>query len=100
MTACMVTYSFYEGDTRVMRYAEALSARGDEVDVIALRRDDQSANERVNGVNVYRIQRRSPNDSARSSYVAGILLFFFRAMFLLMRMATPPRRAQTAPSVS
>ena len=42
MTICMLTYSFYEGDTRVMRYAEALAKRGDRVDVIALRRDEQS----------------------------------------------------------
>jgi len=81
----MMTYSFYEGDTRVMRYAEALAARGDRVDVIALRRENQSTNELLNGVNVYRIQRRSPNHGARGSYIAGILMFFFRAMFLLMR---------------
>ena len=85
MTTCMVTYSFYEGDTRVMRYAEALAGRGDRVDVIALRREDQTKEETVNGVRVYRIQRRSPNSKARSSYLAGILLFWFRAMFLLVR---------------
>jgi glycosyltransferase involved in cell wall biosynthesis len=85
MTGCMVTYSFYEGDTRVMRYAEALAARGDQVDVIALRRDGQSKKEVVHGVNVYRIQQRSPNDSARSSYLVGILMFCWRAMCLLIR---------------
>ena len=85
MTTCMVTYSFYEGDTRVMRYAEALAGRGDRVDVIALRRDGQSRREVVHGVNVYRIQRRSSSDGARGSYLAGILLFCCRAMFLLMR---------------
>jgi len=68
-----------------MRYAEALAGRGDRVDVIALRRDGQSRKEVVHGVNVYRIQRRSPNDSARGSYLVGILLFCCRAMFLLMR---------------
>src|ERR1700730_18240309 len=85
MTTCMVTYSFYEGDTRVMRYAETLAGRGDRVDVIALRRNGQSRKEVVHGVNVYRVQRRSSNDSARGSYLAGILLFCCRAMFLLMR---------------
>ena len=35
---CMVVYAFYENDTRVMQYADALVERGDHVDVIALRR--------------------------------------------------------------
>ena len=29
MRVCMVTYSFYEGDTRVIQYATALAGRGD-----------------------------------------------------------------------
>ena len=37
MRACMVAYTFYESDGRVRRYAETL-AKGDQVDVIALRR--------------------------------------------------------------
>ena len=41
---CMLVYSFYESDNRVMRYARALVERGDEVDVIALSSgDDQPA---------------------------------------------------------
>lgn len=91
MTTCMVTYSFYEGDTRVMRYAEALAERGDRVDVIALRREGQSAREAVHGVNVYRIQRRRQNGGARISYLTGILVFWFRVMFLLMRKQVTAR---------
>src|SRR5208283_5771817 len=34
---CMLAYSFYESDNRIMRYADALAQRGDTVDVIALR---------------------------------------------------------------
>src|ERR1700761_4381519 len=32
---CMVVYAFYENDTRVMQYADALVERGDRVDVCA-----------------------------------------------------------------
>lgn len=80
MRVCMLAYAFYESDTRIMRYAEALVQRGDQVDVIALRRETQSANEMVNGVNVFRIQRRLPNHTARASYVFEILQFLLRAM--------------------
>src|SRR5262249_10588832 len=36
LNIAMVAYSFYDRDNRVMRYAEALAARGDHVDVISL----------------------------------------------------------------
>lgn len=81
----MVSYSFYEGDTRVMRYAETLARRGDSVDVIALRRDGQSAKEVVEGVNVYRVQGRTSNSSAKLGYAVGVLSFCIRAMTLITR---------------
>jgi glycosyltransferase involved in cell wall biosynthesis len=87
----MVAYAFYENDTRIMRYAEALAQRGDEVDVIALRRDDQATHGVVDGVNVFRVQRRSPNTAGKISYLFESLLFLLRAMILLTRrhMKTP-----------
>ena len=85
MKVCMVTYSFYEGDTRVMRYAEALAERGDEVDVIALGRDEALGKEIVHGVNVFRIQGRKSDSSSRTSYALGVVFFFFRSMFLITR---------------
>jgi glycosyltransferase involved in cell wall biosynthesis len=85
MRICMVAYAFYENDTRIMRYAEALAERGDQVDVIALRREHQSASGNLGGVNVFRIQPRSPNSAGKLSYLFEILLFLFRAMFLLTR---------------
>src|SRR5207245_882742 len=42
---CMLAYSFYEGDTRILQYATALAKRGDIVDVIALRRKGQPKHE-------------------------------------------------------
>ncbi len=81
----MVTYSFYEGDTRVMRYAEALAERGDEVDVIALGREGALGKETVHGVNVFRIQSRRSDSSSRTSYALGVVFFFFRSMFRITR---------------
>ena len=81
----MLAYAFYESDTRIMRYAESLAQRGDQVDVIALRREDQAASGMVSGVNVFRIQRRSPNTSGKFSYLFEVLLFVLRAMTLLAR---------------
>ena len=88
----MVTYSFYEGDTRVMRYAEALAERGDEVDVIALGRNGALGKETVHGVNVFRIQGRKSDSSSRTSYALGVVFFFFRSMFLITRQFRDPYR--------
>src|SRR5437660_11286242 len=62
---CMVTHSFYESDNRIIRYAEALTERGDQVEVVALRRSAQMLRrELVNGVLVHRIQDRFGKDEA------------------------------------
>src|SRR6266576_6780887 len=83
MRVCMVAYSFYESDNRVMRYAETLAARGDEVEVISLRRPAQEKTGRVQGVQVFRIQERTRNEKGKLSYLLRILSFFVRAMLLL-----------------
>jgi glycosyltransferase involved in cell wall biosynthesis len=83
MKVCMVAYSFYEKDNRVRRYAETLVKRGDQVDVLALRGEGQSPVEMVDGVRVYRIQRRRVSEKGRSSYLFKLLLFFFRSLGFL-----------------
>ncbi len=80
MNVCMIAYTFYEGDNRVMRYAEALAARGDQVDVFALGRDGQQPVELLNDVRVYRIQSRKKNEKSKWSYLFRILTFFMRAL--------------------
>lgn len=73
---CMVSYSFYESDNRVMRYAKALAGRGDHVDVIALSRtDDAPIQETLDGVHVYRVQRRERNEKNKLAYLTRILRF-------------------------
>ena len=42
MKCCMLAYTHYERDNRVRRYAETLARRGDQVDVISLKRPGQA----------------------------------------------------------
>ncbi len=79
MKVCMVTYSFYETDNRVMRYAETLARRGDSVDVLSLCNPGQERTTHLNGVNIFRIQARTRNERGKFSYLARILRFFMRA---------------------
>jgi glycosyltransferase involved in cell wall biosynthesis len=73
----MITHSFYESDNRVTRYAEALAARGDDVEVVALRRAPETpAREVIEGVSVVRIQNRfGKNEQSRLSYLWPLLRF-------------------------
>ena len=84
---CMLVYSFYESDNRVMRYARALVERGDEVDVIALSSgDDQPRFEVLDKVNVHRIQRRDRNEKGKFSYLYRLLKFCVKSSLCLSRL--------------
>jgi glycosyltransferase involved in cell wall biosynthesis len=83
----MVTYSAYESDNRVMRYAEALAARGDLVDVFALRKASElPSQEWIHGVNVHRIQDRlGKGERSKLDYLLRLLRFLWRARHHLRR---------------
>jgi glycosyltransferase involved in cell wall biosynthesis len=83
MKACMVSYSFYEEDNRVRRYAEALVKRGDSVDVVALRKQGQPYEDNLNGVRIFRIQSRIKNEKSKFTYLGRLLLFFVRSLIFL-----------------
>jgi len=84
---CMLVYSFYESDNRVMRYARALVERGDQVDVIALSDgEEQPALEVVDGVNLHRIQRRLRNERNKFAYLYRLMRFCAKSSFLLSRL--------------
>lgn len=78
--ACMLAYTFYETDGRVMRYAEALMQNGATVEAIVLRRENQIEEEVVNGVKVLRIQQRIKNETGKLNYLGRILKFFVHSM--------------------
>jgi glycosyltransferase involved in cell wall biosynthesis len=79
----MLTYSFYENDGRVKRYAETLARRGDQVDIVSLKKTGQSFFEIINGVNVYRIQERTPDEKGKMSYLGKLMKFFVHSAFFL-----------------
>jgi glycosyltransferase involved in cell wall biosynthesis len=83
--ACMLAYTFYENDGRVMRYAEALVQAGVQVDAIVLGRPGQPREAWLNGVRVLRVQTREKNERGKLTYLWRILQFLFRSMFEVSR---------------
>jgi glycosyltransferase involved in cell wall biosynthesis/peptidoglycan/xylan/chitin deacetylase (PgdA/CDA1 family) len=91
LRACMVVYSFYEYDNRVIRYAETLVKRGDNVDVIAIGKKGQPRHEVIRGVNVYRVQNRTVDEKGRLPYLIKLLAFLLNsAVFLTQRHMRNP----------
>ncbi|HLE17267.1 MAG TPA: glycosyltransferase [Syntrophales bacterium] len=80
---CMLAYTFYETDSRVRMYAEALAKRGDHVDIIALGKPGQPPRETLNGVNIYRIQKREVNERLRLTFFFRLLKFLVKSSFFL-----------------
>jgi glycosyltransferase involved in cell wall biosynthesis len=77
----MLTYSFYESDARVARYAETLARRGDHVDIFSLRQEGQGTRQDINGVHVHRIQLRERNETGKLTFLARLLRFFLNSSF-------------------
>lgn len=83
LRVAMLTYSFYDSDARVARYAETLAKRGDHVDVISLGQEGQGALGELNGVNILRIQKRERNEKRRISFLLRMFKFFIKSSRLL-----------------
>jgi glycosyltransferase involved in cell wall biosynthesis len=81
--ACMLAYTFYEFDNRVMRYADTLAQEGHSVDVIALKPPKQTFTPSANLIRVIRIQKRSGTEKRRFSYLLKLALFQVKATVLL-----------------
>ena len=81
LRVCMVAYGFYETDSRVVRYAEALVQQGDQVDVFALRKPANPRRQTLRGVRVHGLQQRLLNEKSRLSYVGRTILFLSRALY-------------------
>jgi glycosyltransferase involved in cell wall biosynthesis/peptidoglycan/xylan/chitin deacetylase (PgdA/CDA1 family) len=86
---CMLAYTGYETDNRVRRYAETLAKRGDQVDVISVAEGEIPLGvESIQGVTVYRIQRRLLNERHMWAYAWRLLRFLLvSALFLTRRHA-------------
>jgi glycosyltransferase involved in cell wall biosynthesis len=82
----MVSYSVYDGDNRVRRYAETLVRNGFEVDAFAMWRvGHQSLGDVLNGVRVYRLQGRIKNEKTKLTYLWRLLQFFFRSLWVVTK---------------
>jgi glycosyltransferase involved in cell wall biosynthesis len=84
----VIAYTNYAFDGRVKRHAEALAARGDEVDVLSLA-DEQDG--MINGVNVIGLRIPRYRGASRSSYVRSYLRFFTVATWTAMRLSLKRR---------
>lgn len=85
-TIAMASYSYYESDNRVRRYAEALVRRGDRVKVFCIGSDEEvqaRAWKKVTGVEVLTLQSRSTPETGKLSYAFRLGHFFIRALFHL-----------------
>lgn len=84
---CMINYSVYRRDNRVIRYAEALAGRGDAVDVIALKKNPSHPfTEKVGPVRVYRLKGRyGKNQKQEGEYLLPLVKFWFSASLQLTR---------------
>ncbi|HEX5400421.1 MAG TPA: glycosyltransferase, partial [Verrucomicrobiae bacterium] len=82
---CMINYSVYRRDNRVIRYAEALAGRGDAVDVLALKKDPvHPYTERIGGVREYRLAGRyGKNQQQQGEYLLPLLKFWLVASLQL-----------------
>jgi glycosyltransferase involved in cell wall biosynthesis/peptidoglycan/xylan/chitin deacetylase (PgdA/CDA1 family) len=84
---CMLAYTCYENDSRVRSYAEALVKRGDRVDVIATAENGFPLGEgELNGVRIFRIQRRERDERSKWTYARRLVRFLFVSSSLLTRL--------------
>lgn len=85
MRVCLIAHRFYETNTHMRQFAAAFTERGDVVDVISIGRKGAPRYERVNDVNVYRIQTREVDEHGPVDYLAKMLTFMFRTAVFLGR---------------
>jgi glycosyltransferase involved in cell wall biosynthesis len=84
---CVLAYSHYESDSRIVRYAKTLAQRGDHVDVVAYAGErDALGKKDVGGVRLYKIQRRSTLESKGPlAHLLPLLRFFAVAGIFIAR---------------
>ncbi len=80
--ACIIYYSYFRYSALLTREAKALRDAGFEVDVICIREPDERPFEVVEGMNIYKLQRRLYNERIPATYLLK-LLFFFALCFVL-----------------
>lgn len=85
MNVCMIANAVYELDSRLLCYTKTLAELGHSVDVIVVQGENGVAAPELNGVRIYRIQRRKYTGRARLGHLYSVLAFFCRAASLVSR---------------
>jgi glycosyltransferase involved in cell wall biosynthesis len=74
--ACIVYYTYFKYSALLIREAKALQEAGFEVDVICIRELGDPPFEVVDGMNVYKLQRRLYNERSPVMFLVKLLAFF------------------------
>ncbi len=80
---CMVVFSYYPADPRPRREAEALIDAGFSVDMICLRNRNESAQETVHGVTIYRM----PLQKQRGGKLRYLWEYFYFGLLALLKVS-------------
>ena len=80
---CILSYSIYDMDLRVKRYAKSLNDSGYFVDVLALKRNGLAKKETIDHIHIQRIMDRKYNEKGLFSYALNMIRFFLKATFLI-----------------
>lgn len=88
---CIIAYTDYLTDARVMRQAESASQAGYTVDVITPMDRGQETKSVSNGVTVHRLGRGQYRGSRKASYVLGYAGFFVRCFLRVSRLQVTRR---------
>lgn len=88
---CMIAFSYYPRDTRILREAEALGKNGIGVDVICLRAPGESKTERLGSVTAYRIMDGSGHKESMLRYLLLSLKFTLASLAELVRLSVKKR---------
>lgn len=75
---CIIVYSDYTTDARVIRHAESASRDGYRVDVITPNSGTSQPRESINSVDVYRLRARHYQGVSKALYFIGYINFFLR----------------------
>ena len=80
LRVAMLAYTYYRSDPRVRREAEALAARGDEVEFYCLRKPGEPRREHVGGVGLRHLPLARYRGASSALYIGSYLVFFFLAL--------------------
>jgi glycosyltransferase involved in cell wall biosynthesis len=83
---CMIAYTRYASDARVRREAEALAARGDQVDFICVKEQKDGTRQSYGGVRLFPISASRYQGDRTLFYLAIYLSFLVRSFALVTRL--------------